>query len=90
MQSVISQGPSFHELMELLKSQQEQLNHLTQTVASLQALRPQVRTSRNGPLICRRCQQCDNVRVPARQRATSVTGLNSNPARLSHSSHQEN
>lgn len=91
---VTSQGPGFSELMELLKRQQEQLDQLTQTVASLQAPRTQGRTLRSGPLICRRCQQpghfaseCDGVRVPPRSRANPVTGLSSNADGRPRSSH---
>nr|XP_046249999.1 uncharacterized protein LOC124061801 [Scatophagus argus] len=87
-------GPGLSELMDLLKRQQEQLDQLTQTVASLQAPRSQGQTSRSGPLICRRCQQpghfareCDGGRVPRRQRVSSVPGLNSNAAGLTHPSH---
>ncbi|KAI3377319.1 hypothetical protein L3Q82_008522 [Scortum barcoo] len=47
-------GPSLSELMNVLKRQQEQLNQLTQTVASLQAPRPQEQAPRRGPVICRR------------------------------------
>lgn len=87
-------GPGFSELMDLLKSQQEQLDRLTQTVASLQAPRPQGQISRNGPLICRSCQQpgpfareCDGVRAPYRRRVNSVAGLSSNAAWLISSPH---
>lgn len=86
---VASPEPGFSELMQLMKRQQEQLNQLTQTVASLQAPRPQGRTLRNGPLICRRCQrpghfarECDGERVPSRPRANSVSGVNANTAEL--------
>lgn len=41
----------------LLQRQQEHLNHLTWTVASLQTPFLQPRPHRAGPLICRRCQQ---------------------------------
>ncbi|KAK0131974.1 Retrovirus-related Pol polyprotein from transposon 17.6 [Merluccius polli] len=45
------------ELKELLKRQQQQLDQLTQTVASLQSHSLPSRPPRQGPLICRRCQQ---------------------------------
>jgi len=84
-----SRGPDLSELMGLLKHQQEQLDCLTQTVASLQAPRSQGRMPRNGSLVCRRCQQpghfaweCDGERAPQRHRANSVAGLNSNAAGL--------
>lgn len=83
-----------NELMGLLKHQQEQLDRLTQTVASLQAPRSQGRRPRDGPLICRRCQQpghfareCDNERASSRHRAHSVAGLNSNVAERASPSH---
>lgn len=84
----VPQGPSLIDLMDLLKSQQEQLNTLTRTVASLQAPRPQGRMSRNSSVICRRCQQpehfareCEGERVISRACAHSVSGLTSNPPR---------
>lgn len=92
--AVVPQGPSLTELMDLLKRQQEQLNHLTHTVAALQAPRPQGRTARNS-VICRRCQQpghfareCDGERVPPRAHAHSATGLTSNPSRPALSTQQ--
>ena len=92
--SVTPAGPGFSDLMDLLKRQQEQLDQLTQTVASLQAPRSQGQGSYNGPLICRRCQQpghfareCDSVRAPQRRRVNSVAGLNLNTARPTHPSH---
>ncbi|TWW67321.1 Retrovirus-related Pol polyprotein from transposon opus, partial [Takifugu flavidus] len=51
------QEPGLDAVMDLLKRQQEQLNQLTMTVASLQAPPPLAPISRSGPLICRRCQQ---------------------------------
>lgn len=86
------------ELMGLLKHQQEQLDRLTQTVASLQAPRSQSRLPHRGPLVCRRCQQpghfareCDNERASSRHRAHSVARLNSNTAeRTLPSSRSEN
>ena len=86
-QQLFPQGPGLADLMDLLKSQQEQLNQLTRTVASLQTPRPQGRMPPNS-VICRRCQQpghfareCDGERVSSGARAHSVTGLTSNPSR---------
>lgn len=66
---------------EQLRCQQEQLQQLTQSIAQLQRSSMRSRSPRNGPLICRRCQQpghfaseCDGVRVPPRPQAS---GLNS-------------
>ena len=77
------QEPGLGAVMNLLKHQQEQLNQLAQTVASLQAHPPLGSVSRFGPRIYRRCQQpghfaheCDGERVPPYQRANSVTGFN--------------
>lgn len=77
-----SQGSELTELKELLKQQQEQLNRLTQTVASLQNSSFSSRPQRNDPLICRRCQQpghyareCDGERVPSRPRANSISAM---------------
>lgn len=90
-----SRGSDLCELKELLMHQQEQLNQLTQTVASLQTSSLQHRPLRNGPLICRRCQQpghfareCDGERAPPRVHVASASGLASNVARPRHLSHQ--
>lgn len=67
------------EVMELLKRQQEQLNHLTQTVAALQVPRQSGRPPRSS-ITCRRCNQlghyaseCDGERVIFRGRANSAS-----------------
>lgn len=69
--------PGLGQVMELLKRQQEQLNQLTQTVASLQAPQQNGRPPRSS-ITCRRCNQpghyaseCDGERVPFRNRASS-------------------
>lgn len=88
-----SHGPSheFGELKELLKRQQEQLNQLTHTVASMQSSFPPARSSRNGPVTCHRCRQpghiardCEGERVRARPNP----GLSSTVARPSNFSRQ--
>ena len=73
--AVPSSGPGFEELMDLLKRQQEQLDQLARTVASLQTPRSQGGTFRDGPVICRRCRglghfarECDGERAPPRPR----------------------
>lgn len=73
-------SPGLGEVMELLKRQQDQLNQLTHTVASLQAPRPSGRPLRSH-IICRRCNQpghyardCDGERAPPRARANSIAG----------------
>lgn len=80
----------FGELKELLKRQQEQLNQLTHTVASMQSSFPPARSSRNGPVTCHRCRQpghiardCEGERVRA-----WPAGLSSTVARPSNSSRQ--
>lgn len=74
------QATEMNELRELLKAQQEQLKcqqeqlqQLTQGLSLLQHPTTRARPSRDGPLICRRCQQpghfareCDAIRVPPR------------------------
>lgn len=61
---------------EQLRRQQEQLQQLTQNLVHLQRPDMRGRSSRNGPLICRRCQQpghfaseCDGVRVSSRSQS---------------------
>ena len=51
------QSLEFAEVMGMLKRQQEQLNQLTQTVASLRGTQPPSRPPRGAPLTCWRCQQ---------------------------------
>lgn len=88
-----SPGPSLElgELKELLKRQQEQLNQLTQTVASMPFSFQPARSSRTGPVICHRCRQpghiardCEGERVRIRPAA----GLSSTVARPSSLSRQ--
>lgn len=69
----VSSAEELREMRQLLVRQQEQLDQLTQSIASLRNPRPYSRLPRNGPVICRRCQQpghyareCDGVRVPLR------------------------
>ncbi|CAL9691892.1 unnamed protein product [Knipowitschia caucasica] len=81
-------NPGLNEVMELLKRQQDQLNQLTQTVASLKA--PRQNTPPRAAIICRRCEQpghyageCDGVRVYRPSRAPSAI-------RSSNANHSEN
>lgn len=92
---VTSPGLELDELKELLKRQQEQLNQLTQTLASLQKPWSHSRPPCSSSLICWRCQQpghfareCDGERVPPLAHAGSATGLSSNMARPSCSAYQ--
>lgn len=75
--------PGLSEVMELLKSQQEQLTRLTETVATLQNPRPSGRAPRSS-ITCRRCYQpghyaseCDGERVLLHGRASSRSGPSS-------------
>lgn len=80
-----------HEVREMLRLQQEQLNQLTQSISRLQGFQPSSRTSSRGPIICRRCQQpghiareCDGFRVPGRAQPLppSQSSRPSHPAQL--------
>ena len=96
-------GGELVELKELLRQQQEQLNQLTQTLASLR--HPSFPRRQNpsfpsrpqhlGSLIGRRCHQpghfasvCDGERVPFRHRANSTSGRPPSQVSTSHSSQQ--
>lgn len=74
------------KLRELLQRQQEQLNQLTQAVASLQPPKPVDRSTHKASAICRRCQrpghfarECRNERVPHRARVTAMTSQPQDP-----------
>lgn len=45
------------ELKEMLLKQQQQINNLTQSIASLAVPQRPMRSNRQSPIICRRCQQ---------------------------------
>ena len=71
------QGQEMVEMREMLRLQQEQLNQLTQSIATLQPSHLRHPPPRRGPVICRRCQQsghyasdCDGVRVSARTQSS--------------------
>ncbi|KAI7812488.1 hypothetical protein IRJ41_002685 [Triplophysa rosa] len=62
------------ELREMFKTQQKQLDQLTQSIARLCDSGPRTSQMRGGPIICRRChkpgyvaRECDDVRVAFRQ-----------------------
>lgn len=77
----VSRSPGNSELAELrdmLKGQQAQLTKLTQSFARLQAPPLRGQSSRQGLVICRRCQKpghfardCDEERVPSRPQLPS-------------------
>lgn len=74
--STLGSGAELLEMRQLLMRQQEQLDQLTRNIASLRNPRPYSHNPRNGPLVCRRCQQpghfareCDGVRVPPRSQS---------------------
>lgn len=65
-----SHSSELAELKDILKQQQDQLNQLTRSLASLQGPRSFRRPSQHQPVICRRCQrpghyarECDGERV---------------------------
>ena len=71
------QGEEMVEMREMLRLQQEQLNQLTQSIATLQPSHLRRPPPRRGPVICRRCQQpghyaseCGGVRVSARAQSS--------------------
>lgn len=75
-----SQTGELHEVKEMLKLQQEQLNRLTNTLAQLQTGQQRHHPPYRGPVICRRCQQpghfareCEGGRVPPRPRSSVPT-----------------
>lgn len=64
-------SPQLSEMSDMLRQQQQQLNQLTQSIALLQNSQQHHRAPRQGPIICRRCQQpghfareCNGSRVP--------------------------
>lgn len=88
---VSSRDSEFGELKELLKRQQEQLNQLTHTVASMQSSFPPARPFRNGPVICRRCRQPGHFARDCEgewARPRPAAGLSSTVARPTNSSRQ--
>lgn len=68
-----AQQTEISDLREILKSQQEQLNQLTRSIALLHEPPRGPRLGRNDSVICRRCQkrghfarECEGERVPSR------------------------
>lgn len=93
--SAIPQNSDLCELKELLKRQQEQLNQLTQTVASLHTTSLPPRHNHAGPLICRRCHQpghfareCHGRQAPPQARASSAFGRTTHETRQAPSASQ--
>lgn len=83
------QASELHELREMLKLQQEQLNQLTQSISRLQDSQQCNRTIFRGPIICRRCRQpghlareCHRVGAPS---GTPPPLQVSQPSRPNHS-----
>lgn len=82
------QTSALHEMREMLKLQQEQLNQLTQSISRLQSSHQHSRAAFRGPIICRRCQQpghiareCDGARVPAHTQPPLPPSQSSRPFR---------
>ena len=51
------QASELQEVKQMLKHQQEQLKHLTETLAQLHVNQQRNHSHYRGPVICRRCQQ---------------------------------
>ena len=83
-------SPQLSEMSDMLKQQQQQLNQLTQSIALLQNSQQRNYAPRQGPIICRRCQQpghfareCNGSRAPPHPQALPASlqsGRQSHPA----------